>query len=512
MSKINRRDFLKLGALFSAGAMLSQLPTAQPNYIQALKDGKNIIVLLFDAMSARNLSLYGYERETTPNLARLAQRSTVYHAHSSAGNFTSPGTASTLTGMYPWKHRAFNLGGMIKRTLADQNIFRFLGPDYYKMAFGQNLWADTFLSQFDKDINDHIIPTIYNVNRDAMLMGRLKNDLPITWNTFSDFVLSLTLPSSLISGYVNAYESRRKMPYYRYGFADYPKGIPNMFPFANVSFLNETVFAGITSQIELMSKQSQPYFGYFHFYSPHEPYKVSKKYLKLFDDDYQPVDKKKHPFAEGLSYDNLLKKRTEYDQLITNVDEEFGKLLDFMEAKGILDNTYLVITSDHGQMFERGEHGHTTSLLYESVTKIPLIIASPGQTTRRDIHTPTSNVDLVPTLLHLAGRPIPDSIDGQVLPGLGGKTSPDRAVYSMVCYGNSAFLPLTLATISMHKGPYKLIHYLGYQKYNDVYELYHLKNDPEELKNLAKSNTVVFKQMKEELLSALDHANQPYRK
>lgn len=512
MSKINRRGFLKLGAAFSAGAMLSQLPMAQPNPIPALKDGKNIIVLLFDAMSAKNLSLYGYERETTPNLARLAQRATVYHAHSSAGNFTSPGTASTLTGMYPWKHRAFNLGGMIKRTLADQNIFHFLGPTYHKTAFSQNLWADTLLSQFNQDINDHILPTSYNINRDLMLMGKLKNDLPITWNTFSDFVFSLTLPSSLISGYVNAYESRRQMPYYRYGFDDYPKGIPNMFPFANVAFLNEEVFAGITSQIDLLSKKSQPYFGYFHFYSPHEPYKVSKKYIKRFDDDYKPVDKKQHPFAEGLGYGNLLEKRTQYDQLIANVDEEFGKLLDFMEEKGILDNTYLVITSDHGQMFERGEHGHTTSLLYEPVSKIPLMISAPGQTTRRDVHTPTSNVDLVPTFLHLAGRPIPDSVDGQILPGVGVKTNQDRAVYSLVCYGNSAFLPLTTATVSMYKDQYKLIYYLGYQKENDGYELYHLRNDPEELKNLAKSNSVVFKAMQEELLHTLDQANQPYRK
>ncbi len=61
----------------------------------------NIIVLVFDAMSADNLSLYGYRRETSPNFERLAQRSNVYHSHYSAGSFTTSGTASLLTGLYP---------------------------------------------------------------------------------------------------------------------------------------------------------------------------------------------------------------------------------------------------------------------------------------------------------------------------------------------------------------------------------------------------------------------------
>ena len=50
----------------------------------------NIIIILFDAMAALNLSLYGYQRKTTSNFERLAQRSTVYHAHHSAANFTTP--------------------------------------------------------------------------------------------------------------------------------------------------------------------------------------------------------------------------------------------------------------------------------------------------------------------------------------------------------------------------------------------------------------------------------------
>jgi arylsulfatase A-like enzyme len=461
-------------------------------------------------MSAKNLSLYGYQRETTPNLARLAARSTVYHSHYSTSNFTSPGTATTLTGMYPWKHRAFNQGGMVKRNLVDQNIFNFLGAGYHRTAFSQNLWADILLEQFYKDIDTHLAPTSFSVSRDSLLMDESQNGL--AWHTFPDFLLSLNLPASLVGGYLNAYKSLGKMTYYRYGFPDYPKGIPNMLPFANVAFRNEDVFAGVTSEISALQQGPNPYFAYFHFFSPHEPYKVNKDYLKLFHDDYKPVHKPIRVLGGGLSDAILLEKRLQYDQLTANVDDEFGQLLDFLENRGVLQDSYLVITSDHGQLFERGEHGHSTPLLYEPVIQIPLIIYAPGQTMPRDVYAPTSNIDLVPTLLSLAGKEIPVPLDGKVLPGFGGLPEQDRSIYSMVSYENSAFFPLTKATIAMRKGDYKLIHYLGYPKHDDLYELYNIQDDPEELKNLVKSDSATLSHMKEEMLAALDAANKPYRK
>lgn len=513
MSKISRRDLLKIGAAFSAGAALAQLPFPIPSRQNQKQTGApNIIILLFDAMSARNLSLYGYARQTSPNLARLAERSTVYHSHYSAANFTSPGTASTLTGLYPWNHRAFNHGGLVKRKLVDVNIFHLLGEDYHKAAFAQNLWADILLGQFDRDIHTHLAPTSFNVSRDLMLLGKFKNDLPLTWYTFSDFLLSINLPASLLGGYWNAYQARRKMPYYRYGFPDYPKGIPNMFPFADVAFRNEDVFAGVTGQIDALQQGPKPYFGYFHFFSPHEPYKVSQDYLKLFHDGYKPVEKPMHALGEGLPNGSLLERRTQYDQLVANVDTEFGRLLDHLENKGILENSYLVITSDHGQLFERGEHGHSTPLLYEPVTRIPLIISAPGQTARRDIHAPTSNIDLVPTLLALAGKQLPAGLDGTLLPGFGGQAQSERSLYSLVAYQNSAFLPLTKTTLALCKGEYKLIYYLGYHGHDNVYELYNLQDDPEELTDLAAAQPAVLARMKEEMLSALDAANKPYLK
>ena len=67
---------------------------------------QNGLVIVFDALSALNISLYGYGRKTTPNLARLSERAIVYHNHYAGENYTTTGTSTLLTGRLPWTSRA----------------------------------------------------------------------------------------------------------------------------------------------------------------------------------------------------------------------------------------------------------------------------------------------------------------------------------------------------------------------------------------------------------------------
>ena len=203
--------------------------------------------------------------------------------------------------------------------------------------------------------------------------------------------------------------------------------------------------------------------------------------------------------------------RDHYDEYIANVDAEFGNLLDLLEGEGILNDSYLILASDHGEMFERGEVGHNTALLSESVLRTPLIVSQPGQQQRIDVHSPTCNTDIVPTLLHLTGAGIPKSLDGRILPVLGGQEDPDRPIFSLDAKENSSFFPLKTATIALNKKDYKLIHYIGYEKYDQQFELYNLHEDPNELTNLFDADTAVASQMRDELLTALDEANRPFR-
>jgi choline-sulfatase len=223
------------------------------------------------------------------------------------------------------------------------------------------------------------------------------------------------------------------------------------------------------------------------------------------------VKKPRHP----LSYSHYTNKeirveRDHYDEYIADVDAEFGRLIDTLEENGVLDNSYIVIASDHGEVFERGEIGHGSALLYEGVVRTPLIISAPGQTDRLDIHAPTSNIDLLPTVLHLTGNEIPPGLDGQILPGLGGSEDIERPILLLEAKENSSFAPITKATVALRKGSHKLIYYTGYPRYKQKFELFNLQEDPAELTNIYTLDPIVANDMQEELLSALEDANKPF--
>ena len=103
--EFTRRDFLKLSRVLPFTIIAPRFLNSLGNDYQQQNKLPNVIVFVLDAFSAFDISLYGYQRETTPNIARLAERAVVYHNHYSGGNFTTPGTASLLSGMLPWKHR-----------------------------------------------------------------------------------------------------------------------------------------------------------------------------------------------------------------------------------------------------------------------------------------------------------------------------------------------------------------------------------------------------------------------
>ena len=151
---LSRRDFIKLAGLLAASAAL---PTylLRPGAAGNNPNPENILVIVFDAWSVANTSLYGYPRQTTPNLERLADKAVVYHKHYSGGSFTTPGTASLLTGALPWSHRAFVLNDTVHRQFAHQSLFH-LFESYHRIAYTHNPIANTLLRQFMSAIDQYI--------------------------------------------------------------------------------------------------------------------------------------------------------------------------------------------------------------------------------------------------------------------------------------------------------------------------------------------------------------------
>jgi choline-sulfatase len=169
----------------------------------------------------------------------------------------------------------------------------------------------------------------------------------------------------------------------------------------------------------------------------------------------------------------------------------------------------VIITSDHGQLFERGIHGHLTATLYDPVIQVPMLISRPGNKQRQDVYSPTSCVDLVPTLLHLAGKSIPDWCEGRILPSFGNSLSdPARWIYALEAKSNPKTGPLEKYTAAMIGEQYKLISYFGYGRLQEVYELYDLYNDPEERQNLSKKEPRLLADLKGELAATLRQKDQ----
>ncbi|MFN2143960.1 MAG: sulfatase-like hydrolase/transferase, partial [Anaerolineales bacterium] len=147
---LNRRDFLKLAGTTAAATALPALRMSPTRL--ASPDQPNILIFVYDAFSAMNISLYGYPRETTPNLNRLAERATVYHQHYAGGNFTFPGTSSLVTGTYPWTHRGFKPDNGIDPAFEQKNMFQ-LFDQYYRLTYTHNPVAYTLLKQMQHSMD-----------------------------------------------------------------------------------------------------------------------------------------------------------------------------------------------------------------------------------------------------------------------------------------------------------------------------------------------------------------------
>ncbi len=508
--RMPRRSFLKLPLLLLLTGCLPREMAGRRKPKVASGDGRpSILVLVFDAFSARHASLYGYPRQTTPHLARFAARATAYHAHYAAGNFTVPGTASLLTGTYPWSHRALHLAGEATASMARRHLFRAIGVGgYYTIGYSPNLWADLLLHQFAADLDEHLDAARFCLADERVTSRLFARDEAIAFRGLERSALDTSrLPGTPFLGYLlaqlrEAAGARLDREY----AALYPSGLPR---YENwLRFRLEDAVDGIRQAI---AQAGRPFLAYFHLLPPHDPYRPRREFAGLFQDGWQPVPKAPHFFSQRFSQETLNSLRREYDEFIANVDAEFGRLYDRLAEGGLLDNTHVVVTSDHGEMFERGIWMHHTETLFEPVIRVPLLISKPGQAQREDVYTPTSAVDLLPTLCHAAGQPIPSWCEGQILPGFGPQPDAARSIYVVEAKSNPQHAPLARATVALIKGRHKLVHYLGYRGHEDAYELYDLQDDPEELHNLYPSQTGFGAELRSELLYKLQQVNRPYR-
>ena len=200
-------------------------------------------------------------------------------------------------------------------------------------------------------------------------------------------------------------------------------------------------------------------------------------YSPVIDDFYQ-----KNPQGKDLANWKFQRYMRDYMKTVKSLDDNVGRVLDYLKDNGLLDNTLVVYTSDQG--FYMGEHGwFDKRFMYEESMRTPLIMRLPkGFDKKGDITEMVQNIDYAPTFLELAGVKVPEDIQGEsLLPLLKGKKPVDWRKSLYYHFYEYPAEHMVKRHYGVRTDRYKLIHF-----YNDidVWELYDLEKDPAEMHNV----------------------------
>lgn len=230
---------------------------------------------------------------------------------------------------------------------------------------------------------------------------------------------------------------------------------------------------------------AQPWFCWVNWGGPHDPWDAPGSFGSMYDpanmsppiaDELEnaPAKLRKHAekYTGGMPPDAWRAIVAQYYGSVSFIDDGIGKILDTLENRGLLENTIVVYASDHGEMMF--DHNMLTKwVMYEASSKVPLIVRLPDGK-NHTVDTPVSLLDLVPTLLELAG------VDRQCLPVLHGR-SLLSALHGEPQNGERPVFCEMDHTKMIRQGSWKYSTDPDF----DVDQLFNLDQDPDELVNLA---------------------------
>ncbi|NOZ69775.1 MAG: sulfatase-like hydrolase/transferase [Deferribacteres bacterium] len=423
----------------------------------------NIILLTFDALTARDMSVYGYERPVTPFINKWAKTASLFTRLYADSNFTSPTTATLMTGKRVWTHQRYHTKGSRPVKADIQNLPLMLKNNgYYNMAFVVN--SNASVGGLGIAGGFEIVPSPSELRTPVSLVEIVSNFME---GSFGDKIRldDWIVKNDFIFGKLLSAVSR---------------------DFSTTSVAPEKAFNRFLSVMD--NNPPRPFFAWIHVLPPHFPYLPPAPYMGMFDSSSQLRTYKSqwrlytyqyYPQEMQPDFDIM---RARYDEFIRYCDRAFEHFIEQLKARNILKDTVIILSSDHGESFEHNYMGHGGPFLYEQVTHIPLIIREPAQERGRVINDLAEQVDIAPTILELAGIPVPSWMEGRSLvPLMRGERLPSRPVFSMFFEKNrSRRHQITRGSIAVWEGEYKLIHYLE----EDKSLLFNLRKDPDELNNL----------------------------
>jgi arylsulfatase A-like enzyme len=410
----------------------------------------NVVLISFDALTAQDMSLYGYHLPTTPQFERLARRSNNFIHFYSSSDFTTPAVASLLTGQYSLTNRVFQLYGHIPDRSRHNNIAWVLRQHGYTTAAIVT--------------NPAAHPLTLRI---AGSFSCLPKPPMSSWFFIGTFLMQIR--HSLLFNVANglAANALRDFGWFLGPFNRAPWVEPH------------AVFAAAEDYIR---GARRPYFLWVHLYPPHAPYLTHPPFRGRFLRGSAFTTQEQYFWRmTGPSYPpsmqqevNLLRLR--YDEDVAECDSALGQFLDWMAASHRSANTILVVTSDHGENFSDGWWSHESPNLHYAETHIPLLISLPGE---HRGYTKTEDADLTdvaPTILALLGIAKLPWMDGHPLIGGAQPSAPIEPAFSMYLAKSNPFRRATVGAIAANSGPYRLVWYFP----SGNTQLFDIARDPNE--------------------------------
>ena len=436
--------------------MVARLPSK-------VTDLPNVLLIVLDTVRAQSLSLSGHNRNTTPQLERLAKESTRFERAIATAPWTLTSHASMFTGLYPHE----------------------LSADWWKPL-------------------DATYPTLAEVlsRHGYVTAGFVANTINCTYETglnrgfvhYEDYKMCMEqiIMSSSLGRTVGGNERLREtMGHYEF------------LGRKTATEVNEEFLKWLSNR-----EKQRPFFAFLNYFDAHIPYLPPEPFDTMFGENRRwrnplaPLEHKWSPLE-------IQAELTAYEGCIACVDHFFGQLFNKLKKMGVLENTLVIITSDHGEEF--GEHrvmGHGASLYLPSLL-VPLLIWFPPYVPPNlCVYEPVSLRNLPATVLDLIGLGESVQFPGQPLSQYWGAISASDVGEDNAVLSEISFLPNLPPWAPVSKGGMKSLmnnqyHYI--KNGDGSEELYNIEVDPWEHDNLVPSNQYykalrIFKDSLEKLL------------